>query len=121
MEKLTPQEESAMLQIWKLGECVIKDILNEMPEPKPPYTTLASVVKNLEQKGYLDSKKYGNVYVYSPRIGEEEYKKEFLSGVVENYFENSYKNLVSFFAREEKISPDELAEIISIIEKGKQK
>lgn len=121
MEKLTHQEETVMLHIWKLQECVVKDILNEIEEPKPPYTTLASIVRNLEQKGYLNSKKYANVYVYTPKIDEDSYKKAFMSGIVKSYFENSYKELVSFFAKEEKISPKELEEIIKMIESGKNK
>lgn len=120
MEKLTHQEEAIMLYIWQLKECVVKDIVNEMDDPKPPYTTVASVVRNLEQKGYLNSKKYGNVWVYSPRIKEDDYKKVFMSGVVKSYFENSYKELVSFFVKEEKISPEELKEIMQMIEKGKK-
>lgn len=118
MEKLTHQEESVMLHIWQLKECVVKDIINEMEEPRPPYTTVASIVRNLDQKGFLNSKKYGNVYVYSPKIEEDEYKKAFMSGVVKSYFENSYKELVSFFIKEEKISPEELQEIVKMIEKG---
>lgn len=121
MEKLTHQEESIMQYIWQLKECVVKDIQNEMPEPKPPHTTLASIVRNLEQKGYLNAKKYGNVYVYTPRIEEEEYKKVFMSGVVKNYFANSYKELVSFFVKEDKISSEELEDIIRMIEEGQQK
>ncbi|MDR1090889.1 MAG: BlaI/MecI/CopY family transcriptional regulator [Prevotella sp.] len=120
MEKLTHQEETVMLHIWQLQECVVKDIVNEMDDPKPPYTTVASVVRNLEQKGYLNSKKYGNVWVYSPRIKEDDYKKMFMSNVVKSYFENSYKELVSFFVKEEKISPEELKEIMQMIEKGKK-
>ncbi len=120
MEKLTHQEEAIMLYIWQLKECVVKDIVNEMDDPKPPYTTVASVVRNLEQKGYLNSKKYGNVWVYSPRIKEDDYKKAFMSGVVKSYFENSYKELVSFFVKEEKISPEELKEIMQMIEKDEK-
>lgn len=119
MEKLTHQEESIMLLIWQLKECVVKDIVNKMSDPKPPYTTVASVVRNLEQKGYLNSKKYANVYVYSPKIEEDEYKKAFMSSVVKSYFENSYKELVSFFIKEEKISSEELQEIVKMIEEGK--
>lgn len=120
MEKLTHQEELIMLHIWQLKECVVKDIVNEMEEPKPPYTTVASIVRNLEQKGYLNSKKYANVNVYSPRVAEDEYKKAFMSGVVKSYFENSYKELVSFFAKEEKISSSDLEEIIRMIEEGRK-
>lgn len=121
MEKLTHQEETVMLQIWQLQECVIKDIVDKLDEPKPPYTTVASVVKNLDTKGYLTSKKYGNVYVYSPKVKEDEYKKVFLKGVVKDYFENSYKELVSFFVKEQKISDKELDEIVKMIEEGRKK
>lgn len=118
MEKLTAQEESIMLQVWKMEMCAIKDVWNEMEDPKPPYTTVASVFRNLQQKGYLNTKKFGNVNVFSPRISEEKYKKVFMSSVVESYFENSYKELVSFFVKEEKISPADLQEIIQMIESG---
>lgn len=121
MEKLTHQEETIMLNIWNLKECVVKDIVMKMDEPRPPYTTVASIVRNLEQKGYLNSKKYGNVYVYSPKIEEDDYKAVFMSNVVSNYFSDSYKNLVSFFAKEEKISTEDLQEIIRMIEEGKSK
>lgn len=119
MEKLTQQEEEAMQLIWKTGEGFIKEFLKEHPAPKPPYTTLASVVKNLEKKGFLSSKKLGNSYRYTPLIKEEEYKKRFMNGFVSNYFKNSYKELVAFFASEEKISADELKEIIDMIENRK--
>ena len=120
MKKLTHQEEAVMLHIWQLKECVVKDIVNEMDDPKPPYTTVASIVRNLEQKEYLNSNKYGNVWVYTPKVAEGDYKKAFMSNVVKSYFENSYKELVSFFVKEEKISPEELQEIVKMIEKGKE-
>lgn len=120
MDKLTNQEEEVMIFIWEIGPCYVKDIVTKFPEPYPPYTTIASIVKNLERKEYLSSKRYGNTYEYTPLIKETEYKKTFISGVVRNYFENSYKEMVSFFAREHKISADELKEIINQIEKGKE-
>ncbi|MDD4921985.1 MAG: BlaI/MecI/CopY family transcriptional regulator [Bacteroidales bacterium] len=118
MEKLTFQEEEAMRFIWKTGPGFIKDYLEKYPVPQPPYTTLASIVKNLERKGFLTSKRYGNTYEYSPRVSEEEYKNKFLSGVVENYFENSYMDMVSFFAKKQNISAEELKDIIRMIEKN---
>lgn len=121
MKKLTHQEESVMLKVWELKECVIKDIVDQFEEPKPPYTTIASVVKNLEQKGYLQSRRYANVNVYTAKIEEDAYKKAFLKEVVKDYFENSYKELVSFFVKEQKVSDEELDEIVQIIEKGRKK
>ena len=116
MENLTPQEEEAMLIIWRLGKGFVKDILEQYPI-RLPYTTLASTVKNLERKGYVASRRYGNVYEYTPVIAEIEYKKQFMSGFVKDYFSNSYSELVTFFAREQRISAEELKEIISLIEK----
>lgn len=120
MEKLTMQEEEAMLRIWRFEPCFVKDILADYPEPKPPYTTLASVIKNLERKKYVKAKRYGNTYEYRPLIPESEYKRTFMGGVVTNYFANSYKEMVSFFAKDQKISTDELKDIIDMIEKGKE-
>lgn len=117
MEKLTFQEEEVMLIIWQAQSGVIKDFINRMEEPRPPYTTVASIVKNLEHKGYVESKRHGNINEYVPKIEEIEYKAKFMSGVVRDYFENSYKEMVTFFARKEKISAKELKEIIALIEK----
>jgi BlaI family transcriptional regulator, penicillinase repressor len=121
MEKLSQQEEDAMQAVWKLGQGFVKDFLEEMPEPKPPYTTLASTIKNLERKGFLRSEKLANSYRYAPVIKAEEYKRKFMKGFVSDYFKNSYKEMVAFFAKEEQISADELKEIIDLIEKRKNK
>ena len=119
MEKLSQQEEEAMQAVWQCGSGFIKDFLDQMEEPKPPYTTLASTVKNLERKGFVNGEKIGNSFCYKPLIKEEEYKKRFMNGFVSDYFENSYKDLVTFFAKEKKISAGELKEIIKLIENPK--
>lgn len=118
MEKLTLQEEEVMLYIWELNDCIVKDIVGKYEPPTPPYTTVASIVKNLERKKYVKAKRQGNTYRYTPLISESEYKRTFMSGFVRNYFENSYKQMVSFFAKEQKISSDDLKEIMDMIEKG---
>ncbi|RDC62453.1 BlaI/MecI/CopY family transcriptional regulator [Adhaeribacter pallidiroseus] len=116
MEKLTAPEEQAMQAVWKIGEAHVKLFLEQIKEPKPPYTTLASTIKNLEKKGYLSSRLVGNTYLYQPAISAAEYKKKFMNGVVQNYFANSYKELVNFFVEQKKISAEELQEIITMIE-----
>jgi BlaI family penicillinase repressor len=116
MEKLTQQEEDAMQAIWKSGEGSIKSFMSVMSEPLPPYTTVASTVKNLEKKGFVASRLIGNAYLYAPAISEEAYKQKFMGNVVKDYFENSYKELVSFFVQKNNISADELKEIIGLIE-----
>jgi len=119
MQKLSPQEEQAMLAIWKTGEANIKAFMENMDDA-PPYTTVASTVKNLEKKGFVSSRLMGNVYVYKPDIAEDEYKKKFMGNVVKEYFDNSYKELVNFFVEQKKLSAKELREIINLIE-GKKK
>lgn len=118
MEKLTIQEEEAMQAIWQTGEGNIKSFINRMAGA-PPYTTVASTVKNLEKKGYVQGRLSGNTYLYRPVITEEEYKKKFMGYVVKDYFANSYKELVNFFVAQKKLTAKELKEIIQLIEKGK--
>jgi BlaI family penicillinase repressor len=120
MEKLTIQEEEAMQAVWECNGGFIKEFLDAIPEPKPPYTTLASTIKNLERKKFVAAEKVGNTNRYLPAIKQEDYKKRFMSGVVSNYFQNSYKELVTFFAHDKKISAEELKEIINLIENPKK-
>ncbi len=121
MDKLTKQEEHAMLAIWRNGPGVVKDFMDQMQEPQPHYNTLVSTIKNLEKKKYVVSRKIGNIYQYTPLVVEGDYKKNFLTNVVKDHFANSYKELVSFFAEEKKISVKELKEIIDMIEKKGKK
>ena len=100
------------------GQLLRKDA--KYPKPAPPYTTVASIVKNLERKQYIRAARVGNTYQYTPLIRESEYKRTFMSGFVRNYFENSYKEMVSFFAKDQKISANDLKDIIDMIEKGKE-
>ena len=118
MEKLTQVEELAMQAIWRTGEGNVKSFMESMEEPAP-YTTVASTIKNLERKGYLQSRLVGNAYLYQPAVSEEEYKKKFMGNVVKDYFDNSYKELVNFFVEQKKLSAKELKEIINMIEGGK--
>jgi predicted transcriptional regulator len=119
MEKLSRQEEEAMQAIWKTGEGNIKLFLENLPTGAMPYTTLASTIKNLEKKGFLSSRLVGNAYLYKPLVTEDEYKKKFMNGFVKDYFADSYKQLVSFFIEEKKLSAKELKELVELIEKSK--
>lgn len=116
MQKLTNKEEEIMHIIWKLEKAFVKDVLAEITEDQPHYNTLSTIVRNLEDKGYVSYQAYGKTHQYFPIVSKEAYKKRFMSNAIENYFNNSYKNVVSFFAKEEKISIDELKEIIALIE-----
>src|SRR5690606_11267279 len=121
MEKLTIQEEEAMQLVWRNNGGFIKELLDSMPGEKVPYTTLASTLAKLKTKGYVKTVRYANANRYEAQIAEEDYKKAFMNGFVNNYFRNSYKELVSFFAKEEKISADELDEILEMIKNERDK
>ncbi len=119
MQKLTNKEEEIMHVLWKLEKAFVKDVLNEMEDEKPHYNTLSTIIRNLEEKGYVAHTAYGNTHQYYPVVTKEDYRKGFMSNAIENYFNNSYKSMISFFAKEEKISADELREILDMIEKKK--
>ena len=119
MEKLTTKEEEIMQILWKLKKAFVKEVVAEMPKPKPHYNTVSTVIRKMEEKGFIGYEAFGNTHRYFPKTSKEEYRKRYFSTAIDNYFENSYKNVVSFFAKEEKISADELREIIKIIESKK--
>jgi len=119
MQKLTNKEEEIMHILWKLEKAFVKDVLAEITQNKPHYNTLSTIIRNLEEKGYVSYNAYGKTHQYFPIVTKEAYKSKFMTTAIENYFNNSYKNVVSFFAKEEKISVDELKEIIKLIEKKK--
>tara|TARA_R110002050_G_scaffold92269_1_gene193119 strand:+ start:11042 stop:11401 length:360 start_codon:yes stop_codon:yes gene_type:complete len=119
MEKLTNKEEEIMHILWKLEKAFVKDVLAEIKEDKPHYNTLSTIIRNLEEKGYVSYNAYGKTHQYYPTVSKEAYRKGFMNVAINNYFNNSYKNMVSFFAKEEKISVEELKEIIALIEKNK--
>lgn len=121
MEKLTPAEEEIMLVIWKAGEGNIKSFMEQLEEPLPPYTTVASIVKNLEKKGFLSARKFGNNFFYKPAISSSQYRKNFLSSVVKNHFDNSYKELINFFIDQKNLSREELQELFEMINKQDKK
>ncbi len=119
MQKLTNKEEEIMHILWTLEKAFVKDVLAEIETEKPHYNTLSTIIRNLEEKGYVSYKAYGKTHEYFPIVSKELYKKKFMTTAIDNYFNSSYKNVVSFFAKEEKISVAELKEIIALIEKDK--
>jgi BlaI family penicillinase repressor len=116
MQKLTNKEEEIMMILWKLKKAFVKEIQAEITEDQPHYNTLSTIVRNLEEKGYVGHSAFGNTHQYFPIVAIEDYRKGFMKTAIDNYFNSSYKSMVSFFAKEEKISADELREILSMIE-----
>jgi len=121
MQKLTNKEEEIMMILWKLKKAFVKEIQAEITEDQPHYNTLSTIVRNLEEKGYVGHNAFGNTHQYFPVVAIEDYRKGFMKTAIDNYFNSSYKSMVSFFAKEEKISADELREILSMIENKDEK
>jgi len=120
MEKLTNKEEEIMQILWRLEKAFVKEVVADLPKPRPHYNTVSTVIRKMEEKGFIKHEAFGNTHRYYPSISKEAYRKKYFSTAINNYFENSYKNVVSFFAKEEKISVEELKEIIKIIENKKE-
>src|ERR1700709_1665251 len=119
IKELTKAEEQVMRILWQLKEAIVKDVIDLMPEPKPAYNTVSTVIRVLETKGFIDHKAYGNSYVYFPAISEEVYKNFAFDKVMNNYFSNSYSSLVSFLVKEKNLSITELEELTQLANKLK--
>jgi predicted transcriptional regulator len=121
MQKLTNKEEEIMHILWKLKKAFVKEVMAEITEDQPHYNTLSTIVRNLEEKGFVSHHAFGNTHQYFPIVSIEDYRKRFMNTAIDNYFNSSYKNMVSFFAKEEKISAAELREILTMIENQEEK
>jgi len=119
MQKLAKREEQIMQVLWKLEKAFIKEVIEEFPEPKPHYNTVATLVKILVKKGVLQSEKIGNTHEYSPTSDFETYREESLTDIKEKFFENSFPKMLAHFAKKENLSEAEKEELIKIIKSKK--
>jgi BlaI family transcriptional regulator, penicillinase repressor len=119
MENLTPKEEEIMQIIWSLDKCFVKDIIGQMEESRPAYTTISSIVRILEGKGFVGHTAYGNTYQYHPIVAKEDYRKNTFRSFVQNYFDNSFRNVVSFLVEEKKLSKEEIEDLANILKEIK--
>ena len=118
MKKLTNKEKEIMDLYWQHGPMFVKELLEYYDEPKPHFNTVSTTVRILEKKGFLDHKQFGTSYQYYPLVTEKEYGRSSLTGIIKDYFNDSYLSAVSAFVKEEKISVDELKGLIERIEEG---
>jgi len=116
MRDLTRAEEEVMQVLWKIEKGFVKEILEHFDEPRPAYNTVSTIVRILQDKGFVEHKAYGRTHEYFPLISKDEYSKSHLGNFVNDYFSNSYGQMVSFFAKEKKISVREMEEIMKIME-----
>lgn len=117
MEELNQHEEQIMTIFWNNGELLIRDVLDQLPEPKPPYTTLASTIRNIERKGYLSHRMYGTVNIYKPIVDQTEYSKRSINRLVGNFFGGSMSDFLSFMVKEKNVTKNEIKELRSLINK----
>ncbi len=112
MQRLTKAEEEIMHYIWKLERCTVSQIIDELDEPKPPHSSISSIVRILEKKEFVDHKAFGRTYEYFPIVSKETYSKRTIKQLLNDYFEGSVNRMVSFLVKEEKVNKEELMSIL---------
>ncbi len=120
-QTLTKAEEEVMHIIWELDRCLVKDIIEKLGDPDMPHSTISSVVRILEKKGFVDHKAYGKTYEYFPAIAKEDYAQQGVKTLMQKYFGGSPRKLVSFLVQSEDINLKELNELMKTLETPKKK
>jgi predicted transcriptional regulator len=117
MKELTKAEEQVMQLLWKKEKAFVKELIEQMPEPKPAYNTVSTIVRILEKKGFVAYEAFGKTHRYFPLISKKEYTRKYMKNFMKGYFSNSFKEMVSFFAREDNMSLAELEELMKEVGK----
>jgi len=120
MKELTKAEDQIMQILWKLEKGFVKDIIDQMPNPKPAYNTVSTITRILEKKGFVGYKAYGKTHEYYPLVPKEKYTKFYLNNMLSGYFNGSFQNLVSFFAKEEKLDLQDIDKLMKKLEELKK-
>lgn len=120
MKELTKAEEQVMQVLWELKVGFVKELVEKLPDPKPAYNTVSTIIRILEKKGFVDHKAYGKSFQYYPLVDKETYSKQAMQKMVSGYFEGSYSNVVSFFMKEEKMSVNDLEEMLKMLKEQEQ-
>jgi BlaI family penicillinase repressor len=119
MKELTKAEDQIMQVLWKLEKAFVKDIVEQLPEPKPAYNTVSTIVRILEKKGFVGYKAFGKTHEYFPLIAKEKYTRFYLNNMMTGYFNGSFQNLVSFFAKDNVLKVQEIDQLVKELEKIK--
>jgi predicted transcriptional regulator len=114
MRELTKAEEQVMQILWDMKEGIVRDMVDQFEEPKPAYNTVSTVLRVLEKKGFVDHKAYGTTYVYFPLVTKKDYSKFQFTNLIKNYFNGSFPKMAAFFAKENKLTIQELEEMMDI-------
>lgn len=117
MKQLTKAEEEVMQHLWQLNESNVASIIELMPTPKPAYNTISTIIRILENKKFVSHRKEGKGYVYFPLVKKEEYSNQSLNKLMNNYFNGSFRNMVSFFVKKNDMNIEDLETILKEINK----
>lgn len=120
LKELTKAEEQIMQELWSMGGAFVKEIIAKMPDPKPAYNTVSTIIRILETKGFVEHESFGKSHRYQPKITKEEYKKLITGKLLQHYFDNSATRMLSFFLEEKKMNAKELDDILQIIQQNKK-
>lgn len=121
MKELTRAEEQLMQILWKLKKGFVKDLIDHLPEPKPAYNTVSTFIRILEKKGFVGHTAYGKTHEYHPLITKKDYTRLYMKSFIKNYFSNSFQEMVSFFAKEDKMTISELEKLMREVKKELEK
>lgn len=117
MKQLTKAEEDIMQILWQLKKANVKAIIAEFPEPKPAYNTVSTIIRILESKGFVDYEKQGKGHVYFPLMKKQDYSNQSINKLVDNYFQGSFKSMVSFFVKKNDMNIKDLESVLKEINK----
>jgi predicted transcriptional regulator len=117
MKELTKAEEQIMQLLWELDKGFVKDIVELMPDPKPAYNTVSTIIRILEKKGFVGHNAYGKTHEYYPLVSRKDYTRSYMKNFMRNYFSGSFQEMVSFFAREDNMSVSDLDELIEDVKR----
>lgn len=117
MKQLTKAEEEIMQVLWQLQKSNVKDIITQLPEPKPAYNTVSTIVRILESKGFVDYEKQGKGHLYFPIVKKQDYSNQSINTLVDNYFQGSFKSMVSFFVKKNDVNLEDMESILKDINK----
>jgi len=121
LKELTRVEEQIMQELWELGEAFVKDIIDKLPAPKPAYNTVSTIVRILETKGFVAHEAFGKSHRYYPLVTKEEYRTFATGKLLHGYFDNSARNMLSFFVEEEKLDLKDVDELLKMLEAATNK
>ena len=121
IKDLTKAEEQIMQVLWQLEKAFVKEVVDELPIPKPAYNTVSTIIRILETKGFIGYEAFGKTHQYFPLVSKEDYKRHITEKLLENYYENSAESMLSFFVKEEKLDLSDVDEILKMINKLKNR